>query len=646
MRRLAWKSMGGVDYVLTISDGSNTTTNLTAGGQPFVTQVKDDNDLFAPVRPQTGNITIVGEISEAEALLASNPEDRVVTLTSTYNSSTTTVWKGYMQTSAFSQPWDKGPNEISIPVVSHLGILESYQFTHTDYLNFAQFIVELGSLTGTSAYSSFIFPYKGDPITTLAYNFSGLNFNKWDDNTQSYDYANYYEVLEEVCKLFGWVAIENGDTLCFVAPDSFTGYYKYSLSNLEAMAEGRASTYNTQTATSVIATIYGADHEVSYIPGRSLVRVTGNPNMMDNTIYRLDTSHMTQSAADGDTKPMNSDQTRYLHFYSRIFDSNTEIDVLNNLTNPRWENFEGGSDSITTGSCVSNDREYVTKPSGKNILVRDSGWMEHVLFKAGSGWGGRVICTVTPRVQHYATGLMSGRYFLVQFGVRRSSSWKNEWEDFDGNLYLTFSIGDHVLYDGYAQILNGKLYATSALGMVNSPDGLGIMIQQYSGQITMEIKVPSVGDYWESGDFDYYYAITNLQISYIDPWTHYLWEGTAENIEERVIGNGFTEAMERNNKLTTFRAQQYGYGVVLSDTLATVSTLYDSKTPEAALADRMRDYYSVGRKMLKAQVTAYAAQADPTRPMMPGSGNAMACLAQTVYWRDDLIEATLFEIEQ
>lgn len=647
MRRMTWKSLGGVTYTLTITDGSNTTTDMPTGAQPFVTQVKSsDGELWTPVRPQTGNISILGEVVDAESLLASNPEDRVVTLTAAYEGTSHVAWKGYLQTSAFSQPWDKGPNDISIPVVSHLGLLECYEFQRTDYLNFAEFIADLNMVTGTPAYSNFIFPYKGDPTTTLTYHFSAMNFTDWDENRGTYDYSNYYEVLEEVCKLFGWTAVEFGDTLCFVAPDDFSGYYTYNRANLEAMAAGRASSYTMQSATTVIAQIFGANHKVSYIPGRSSVKVTGDPNLMDRTIWKLDTSHMTQSAADGDTRSMNSDNSRYLHFYSKIYQSDSEVDVLNNMTNPRWENFEGNSDSITTGSCVSNDREYVTKPSGKNILVRDSGWMNHILFKAASGWGGRTIATITPRLQHTDSGLMNGRYFLIQFGCRRSSSWKNEWEDFDGNLWITFKVGTQTLYDGYAQILNGQLHATTAVAMVNSPDGLGILMQRYSGQITMEIKVPSVGDYWESGDYDYYYAITNPTISYIEPWTQYLWSATTENTEIRNIGQGFTKTLEQTNKFTTYRTQQYGYGVVLSDTMALVTNLYDGKTPEAALADRMSAYHSVSRKMITAQVYSYASQADPTRPLLPGSGSPMACLSQTVYWRDDTVNATLYEIEE
>jgi hypothetical protein len=53
----------------------------------------------------------------------------------------------------------------------------------------------------------------------------------------------------------------------------------------------------------------------------------------------------------------------------------------------------------------------------------------------------------------------------------------------------------------------------------------------------------------------------------------------------------------------------------------------------------------VSRKKLSVQLYAYAMQFDPMHPLLPGSGQGMACLSQTVYWRDDMAEVTLYEID-
>ena len=132
MRKITFKSLRrGTVYVLTIADGSSTVVNLTPSATPFETDVDSSDEFFSPVRTQSGNIEIVGEISDVEPLLSSDPASRLVTLEGTEGSTTTLRWKGYLQTATFSQTWDKGPLPISIPVVSHLGIIESRISFHT-----------------------------------------------------------------------------------------------------------------------------------------------------------------------------------------------------------------------------------------------------------------------------------------------------------------------------------------------------------------------------------------------------------------------------------------------------------------------------------------------------------------------------------
>lgn len=647
MKEVQWKSFRNKYlYTLQIDDGTDSEIplSLTPSDRPFVTQVDDDEDLFKPIREQTGNIGILGEVSVMEDLLAASPSERPVTLI--YETPTQEVgvaWKGYLQTAAFSQEWDKGPNSISIPVVSHLGVIDSYYYESLEYTSFAAFIDSMSKCTGTAFYSAYVFPAISNVLQLLQYKFSGANFATLDDNTGAYEYETYYTILEEICKLFGWVAIEQGDTLCFIAPDSSAGGIKLTSAQLSLLASGTIPEYEDIEQSIINEAIDGASHTIDYMPGKRSVKINGDPNLIDSVIFRLDTGRMTQNVAVGSTVHLNSDRTRFLHYYNRIFGNSEEVQVLNQQTNPRYENMIGGSDSIALGSCVVNDREYVTKSSGKNILERDSGWVNRIIFKAAAGWAGRTVATISPQIPFVHTGMMTDHSFLVQFGVNRSHSYKDAWESFDGNLYITFKVGDQTLYDGFAQILNGKLCAHSVVGMVNSPNGLGIMILPYSGRITMEIKVPQAGDYWGNGDYDYYYSIENITISTITPWTHHLWKASTLNTAMRYIENGYTDELEQTNKLTCYDTDQYGHGVVLNSNLGTVSSLYNGSRPESALADRMAAYYGSSRKRLSVMLRSHGTMMSPLHLHIPGHGNPMVCLSQSIDWRDDIITANLYE---
>ena len=142
MIEVAWKSIKDVYYRLQIT--SSTSASLQAGVTPFVTEVANSDDFFYPVREQTGSIGIVGEVSALESLMANVPKNSPVTLYSVITEGGLTsqyvAWVGYLQSEAFSQVWDKGPNDISIPVMSHLAIITSYNLEELGWLSFADFI--------------------------------------------------------------------------------------------------------------------------------------------------------------------------------------------------------------------------------------------------------------------------------------------------------------------------------------------------------------------------------------------------------------------------------------------------------------------------------------------------------------------------
>lgn len=318
MRRLRWQSVGGTDFVLTISDGSNDTTDLVPAATPFVTQTDNSDDIFEPVRPQTGNIGILGEVADMEALLASSPADRAVTLTATQGeTSLGTVWKGYLQTSAWSQDWDKGPNEISLPVVSHLGIVESYTPALTGYPSFGQFINHLSSATGSTFYTHFVFSKLTEPLTTLRYRFNMENYRTYDEDTHTWQTDDYMTILTDMCRLFGWQCQEIGTTLVFLTADSpAQGCIRMDAANMTALVGGNTPTYEDISLSTVTGTIYGASHTISYNPGRKDIKVTGNVNEIDKTIWSFSLEDMEQGSAEYDDGVRSGDIMLY---YTRNF---------------------------------------------------------------------------------------------------------------------------------------------------------------------------------------------------------------------------------------------------------------------------------------------------------------------------------------
>lgn len=756
-RKITFKSLRrGTVYVLTIADGNSTVVNLTPSATPFETDVDSSDEFFSPVRTQSGNIEIVGEISDVEPLLSSDPASRLVTLHGTEGSTTTLRWKGYLQTTTFSQTWDKGPLPISIPVVSHLGIIESYTFQRVDYVRFAEFFKSLSEVTGTAFYTSFVFPNITDIATILKYNFSGQAFAKWDDKTNTYEYGNYNEVLEEICKLFGWVAIEVADQLCLVAPDSTDGYVQFTAAQIATLASNGTATGTTVSQSTIVEAIDGADHTIDYLPGMKSVKVTGTPGNGFGQLFSFNVDNLEIRSTEEYSRAKSSSSTEYYHYFTKNYGDSDEIDVTYQ-GNIRYDNFWYDDDTLRSGSCCVTDRQLETDSSETpSPVTKDSNWQNHIICLPATSAGQKNIFSINTAREHIASGLMSDKYIAIKFTMRKSNTYHDDWEAVKkAKIGMTVTIGDVNYASGrlnnYGDVVEDStcIYSTVYVPVqsgdsvrwvysANSANANARMVMYDSSKTlvsfsnasnasgTKTVTISSgvsfirasffsnykdnarlyvnnvevyrpVGDYLMDGDIilkdgSPYYAqagyanadgcvallaptnqsgalhiqfnlleevlgwpyvdFENISVSYANVWRRHLNDPLDENTTMFEIGNGFTEEMEQTNKLTTQRpefpnqitSEQTGWGLVLSDSLQPIMKLYGNKYPEEALAERMRDHFSISRKMITAQLLSRGGMFSPLHLHVPGSGSGMACLAQKVNWRDDQITAYLFEL--
>lgn len=747
----------GTTYVLTIADGSNTVVNLTPSAVPFVTDVDNSEEFFAPVRSQSGNIEILGEISDVEPLLSSNPANRLVTLNGTEGSTTTLRWKGYLQTTTFSQTWDKGPLPISLPVVSHLGIIESYNFERVNYVRFAEFFKAMSECTGTAFYTSFVFPNITNIATILKYNFSGMAFAKYDDKTHTYEYGNFYEILTEICKLFGWVAIEVADQLCLVAPDNTRGYVSFTATQMATLATGGSATGTAITQSTIHEIIDGADHTIDYLQGKKSVKVTGTPGNGFGQLFDFDVKKLEIRSIEEHNRVKSSSSSEFYHYFTKNYGDSDEIDVTY-TGNIRYDNFYYNDDTLRSGSCCVTDRQLETdNTETPNPVTKDTNWQNHIICKPATYAGQSNIFSINPIREHIASGLMSDKYIAIKFTMRKSNTYHDDWEvvekarigmtvlmgdvtydygylDKNGNhvenndwiystVYIPIQKGDVVVYkysngsylsaacmvaydsnkqyltwwtaytsagqrtitvntNGVAYIrasfyaadkanayitINGvevyrPTYNTIMDGMVVIKDGRPYLAQAgyanadgcvaliapttTSGPLHIQFNLLEEVLGWPYVDFE------NISVSYANVWRRHLNDPLDENTTQFEIGNGFTEELEQDNKLTTQRpefanqstSEQTGWGLVLDDSLQPVMKIYGNKYPEELLAERMRDHYSTSKKMLTAQLLSKGGMFSPLHLHTADNGTGMVCLGQSVNWRDDQINAQLFEI--
>lgn len=250
-----------------------TPSALYGAATPIVTEEDNDPDIFMPVRPQTGYINIVdtgqtqdGYSFDWHTLLPSEAMDRPVVLR---NSAGTVYWKGFIQSQQPESTIYEEPVERSYAIYDVLGALEFVDFNiginspNTNaYVNFAYLInriiqtlpVEVRPNTlyfqgGTQSknhllckVNPMLFCDVSDEVEAGEMGDVGYQQNISDLRTK----YTCREVLEEVCKFWGWSCRTYEGNLYFmrdVAPLLYRGqdhapFYVVSASGLATLAAG------------------------------------------------------------------------------------------------------------------------------------------------------------------------------------------------------------------------------------------------------------------------------------------------------------------------------------------------------------------------------------------------------------------------
>lgn len=291
-------------YIYEQTDGQLVT--LTGSDEPFVTQEDADDDIFLPIRKQTGYISIVDETGGTlmEQIIPSNNTEKMVKLyTGTWDSTMenftdgTMKWQGFMCAEAFSQPWDGDKNVLQFPVKSLLAALEDVQLPEeltVQSLRAANLITQgIAKLCGDD-YVPYDTVYLIDDLAVLAkwmnlfVNYATFYAEETIENQNDRDIeyvgASYFEALNSMLAFAGVTAREAGGFLLFGQYDdaNYTVTSKHmTWADVVKIAAGNLPTISTPEAiqdTSLLPalTFAGTDNMVGYLQGGRSAKVVLN----------------------------------------------------------------------------------------------------------------------------------------------------------------------------------------------------------------------------------------------------------------------------------------------------------------------------------------------------------------------------------
>lgn len=250
---------------------------LKGAATPFYTQEDDDEDAFLPIRTSSGYLTIVVEDpSLPDAIMAQDTHDRYVELVDATDANNEVVkWNGFLSPEEYSGEWNCTPYEMQLPLLSPIAaaakivyeplsrrctLAEIIQHIFDDYLEIE---------------TSFAFArLTNDNVSEVI--LTDHIFEREDESAEEpyigtiplpvigSEKVNVYEVLEAICRLYGWVLRETPARYFFTASDVTSSYS--CTSDFEHFETVNIPVTNLPNITS-------ADNQRALLSGKSAVQV-------------------------------------------------------------------------------------------------------------------------------------------------------------------------------------------------------------------------------------------------------------------------------------------------------------------------------------------------------------------------------------
>lgn len=328
---ISFKSLRtGVLYTVTIGGSSGTTIPLMGGAQPFTTQESDDDDMFTPIRTQSGYIRIVDNGKDANGnawdwkdLLPTTDTDRPVTLT---DGTGTVVWQGFMQAQNFGGVLYGNPQEREFPVHCALTILEGtdINYQQTAIQNFAYLLQQITNCIATQgggqvAIENVIIQGNTDAQQWLLKRIDWQNFVDEDGDGNLTARFNLYQCLEDLCRFWGWTARTYRKNLYLTCADdsSEQTFLTLTMANLATMAGGSSAgtTGGAFTNLTPSGDIFASTDQNDYRQrGANKATVKADGNRADEEFLKFAPDTFVKSMINGGWQGAISDEGMYVNY--------------------------------------------------------------------------------------------------------------------------------------------------------------------------------------------------------------------------------------------------------------------------------------------------------------------------------------------
>ena len=650
-------------YTVNIYDDNHTDTpvQLTGAAQPFETQEDDDEDMFVPIRTQSGYLRIVDDGKDAKGnawdwkeMIPATDTSRPVTLTA--NGSV--VWQGFMQAQNFGSTLYGNPQEREFPVQCVLSVLggSDINYTQTAIQNFAYLLKQIvDAIPSVCRPKEFYIQGGANAQEWLLKRIDWQNFVSEDADGLTARYT-MSQCLEDMCRFWGWTARTKGTMMYLTCADDAaqTTWLKLTYQELGQLATYTSGTipgdpsYTFETA-SLSGDIFASTNNYEYVQrGINEAVVTADINGADD--YIIDPF---DDLLEKDMKEP---------AYNEGYDVGGVHYTKDILTVSRWR--LGGL--CAEGYASFNYASNYDNGFGNMLRIKktyNGSWYASFATKYEHSFSNgffMILGTVyRPKTEYEKYDSTEGRGksgnadCWICFGVgktRATATWWNgkEWVNSETKCRLTLGNSDEQMWTGsvFDNAVESNIINVSDLSGLLFVDIYGSnssVLDNISGEKMFDIKdfrvefikndnATKVGPYPNSG----YYDVQKLNRP-----TSYTYKSKNQN---SVRNEYNVDAIYGSDD----KAPQ-GYGLLMNPDGSYLSNMVfagsaTAKHPEQHLADRVTNFWQTSRRRLEVELRRDLIADITPRHKVTIDWMTGYPIAISHEWRDDVTQVTILQL--
>lgn len=679
----------GTVYTVNIfdSDYSGSVVVLKGGAQPFETEELSDEDIFTPVRTQSGYIRIVDDgLATVSGVSTSFNWKQLIPLTDTARPVTLTdpnnnvLWHGFMQAQSFSGALYGNPQEREFPVQCPLMALQSLQPTVEDIQthNFAYLIKyvldDLKTASGNVIdINNIIIQGGSDAQQWLLKKFDWQNFLTSDEEEDTVPNCNMFRAFEDFCRFWGWSARTYQQSLYLMRVDDAAeqSILTLNLTQLSTMAGGTAagSTSGSLSTATILQSddVFASDNiDDTMLRGRNKAVVKSDCNQQD-ILFKFAPPSVEDTMDEGGYTWVSGGSTRVGYFTTPGITSFTSrlMDGTGGTYGKfaRRQIFSKEEDTEATKvDCICISHTYE-----EGVVRASLQSKKYVTFGGGS-------LTISGLVYNGASMFNDGGdgriYVRLGIGASRASAkwWYCTPDENDLSVILfgwsssqqtsVIPVTGGSIAGSTSAVVETIWTIVKKISAIPLPDGVnedcleGYIFVDFLGA---RRNAHDEADSFEIGNFEISYSRDEVFISGQEEVRERVMEIERESSREYVATNEgqIDESWNADCIFASDNKMEYGYGLLMNANgsyMETAEYAGVDMNPEQQLANRVASFLNKSRRLitpeLRSNATASGLAISSITPqykvVIDGTTTYPVSISRS--WRDDVIKLSLLEL--